>query len=80
VGTFIRTINVDPLLADYEFDVLMIIYNYWFRSVVDLHPFVANFCVLGNHRSRNDTIIRNDWNTVTATLSYAIARALDDRT
>lgn len=31
VGTLIRTINVDPLLADYEFDFLMTVYNYWFR-------------------------------------------------
>ncbi|KAM3065058.1 hypothetical protein ACMFMF_011370 [Clarireedia jacksonii] len=28
-GILVRTINVDPLLVDYEFDFMQVIYNYW---------------------------------------------------
>lgn len=30
-GSLIRTGNVDPLLVDYQFDFMQIIYNYWLR-------------------------------------------------
>lgn len=30
-STLIRTANVDPLLVDYNFDFIQIIYDYWFR-------------------------------------------------
>lgn len=32
-GALIRTTNVDPLLVDYEFDFMQVIYNYWLRYV-----------------------------------------------
>jgi hypothetical protein len=28
-GTLIRTTNVDPILVDYNFDFMQVIYNYW---------------------------------------------------
>ncbi|KAJ5640999.1 Six-hairpin glycosidase-like protein [Penicillium herquei] len=31
-GTLIRTLNVDPLVVDYNFDFMQIIYDYWMRS------------------------------------------------
>ncbi|KAJ5919313.1 hypothetical protein N7466_010256 [Penicillium verhagenii] len=31
-GTIIRTANVDPLLVDYNFDFMQVIYEYWMRS------------------------------------------------
>lgn len=31
-GTLIRTSNVDPLVVDYNFDFMQIIYDYWMRS------------------------------------------------
>lgn len=31
-GTLIRTTNVDPLIVDYEFDFMQVIYDYWVRS------------------------------------------------
>ncbi|KAH7350663.1 catalytic activity: RhaA is able to hydrolyze alpha-1 [Rhexocercosporidium sp. MPI-PUGE-AT-0058] len=34
-GTVIRTTNLDPLLVDYQFDLMQIIYNYWMRSGSD---------------------------------------------
>lgn len=32
-GVLIRTTNVDPLLVDYQFDFIQVIYNYWLRYV-----------------------------------------------
>ncbi|KAF7717908.1 Glycoside Hydrolase Family 78 protein [Penicillium ucsense] len=31
-GSVIRTTNVDPLLVDYNFDFMQVIYDYWLRS------------------------------------------------
>lgn len=31
-GSLIRTTNVDPLIVDYDFDFMQVIYDYWVRS------------------------------------------------
>jgi hypothetical protein len=35
-GALIRTTNEDPLLVDYQFDFIQVIYNYWIRYVAAL--------------------------------------------
>jgi hypothetical protein len=35
-GILIRTMNVDPLLSDYDFDFMQIVYNLWLRYVHSL--------------------------------------------
>jgi hypothetical protein len=38
-GALIRTSNVDPLLVDYNFDFMQVIYNYWLRYVEARGPY-----------------------------------------
>jgi hypothetical protein len=78
-GILIRTTNVDPLLVDYSFDFMQVIYNYWLRYA-SIWLYLETSLKKLVSSSGNDTFLNKNWPLMVATTSYAVTRSLDEMT